>query len=69
MHVTIASAERSFSKLKLLKKYLRSVMSQERLNVLKTLWIEKVLVNKIDTDSIVMDFASRNFRRKFEGII
>jgi hypothetical protein len=30
--VTVASAERNFSKLKLLKKYLRSTMSQDRLN-------------------------------------
>jgi hypothetical protein len=39
--VTVASAERSFSKLKLLKNYLRSTMSQERLNGLATLCIEK----------------------------
>ena len=32
MSVTVASMERSFSKLKLLKSYLRSSMSQERLN-------------------------------------
>jgi hypothetical protein len=63
--VTVASAERSFSKLKLLKNYLRSVMSQERLNGLATLCIEKKLVDEIDIDSIVTDFASRNFRRKF----
>uniref|UniRef100_A0A7N0SZK7 HAT C-terminal dimerisation domain-containing protein n=1 Tax=Kalanchoe fedtschenkoi TaxID=63787 RepID=A0A7N0SZK7_KALFE len=39
--VTVASAERSFSKLKLLKTYLRSSMSQERLNDLAILSIEK----------------------------
>jgi hypothetical protein len=65
MPVTVASAERSFSKLKLLKNYLRSVMSQERLNGLATLCIEKKLVDEIDIDSIVSDFASRNWRRKF----
>jgi hypothetical protein len=39
--VTVASAERSFSKLKLLKNHLRSTMSQDRLNGLTTLCIEK----------------------------
>jgi hypothetical protein len=32
MSVTVASVKRSFSKLKLLKNYLKSTMSQERLN-------------------------------------
>jgi hypothetical protein len=35
--VPVASAQRSFSKLKLLKNYLRSTMSQERLNDLATM--------------------------------
>jgi len=35
--VTVASAERSFSKLKLLKTYMRSTMKQERLNGLRQL--------------------------------
>ena len=39
--VTIASAKRSFSKLKLIKFYLRSTMSQEKLNGLNILLIEK----------------------------
>ena len=39
--VTVASAERSFSKLKLIKFYLRSTMSQEKLNGLTILLIEK----------------------------
>ena len=41
MPVTVASTERSFSKLKLLKSYLRSSMSRERLNDLEILCIEK----------------------------
>jgi hypothetical protein len=63
MPVTVASAERSFSKLKLLKNYLRSVMSQERLNGLATLCIEKKLLDELDVDSIITDFASRSVRR------
>jgi hypothetical protein len=43
MLVTVALAERSFSKLKLLKNYLRSVMSQERLNGLVTMHREEVI--------------------------
>ncbi|XP_076881615.1 uncharacterized protein LOC143529786 [Bidens hawaiensis] len=38
--VTVASAERSFSKLKLLKTYMRSKMSQKRLNGLAMISIE-----------------------------
>ena len=63
--VTVASAERSFSKLKLLKNYLRSTMTQERLNGLAILCIEKKLLDEIDIDPIISDFASRNVRRKF----
>jgi len=61
--VTIASAERSFSKLKLLKNYLRSTMSQERLNGLAMCTIEKDILDTIDLDTVLDDFASRNARR------
>ncbi|XP_021747850.1 uncharacterized protein LOC110713704 [Chenopodium quinoa] len=64
MLVTVASAERSFSKLKLLKTYLRSSMSQERLNGLATLCIERTMLEHIDVETIINDFASRNARRK-----
>lgn len=64
MPVTVASAERSFSKLKLLKTYLRSTMLQERLNGLAILSIEKNMLENIDIDTIISDFASRNARRK-----
>jgi hypothetical protein len=65
MPVTVASAERSFSKLKLLKNYLRSKMSQERLNGLAILCIEKILLDEIDIDTIINDFASKHVRRNF----
>jgi hypothetical protein len=63
MPVSVASAERSFLKLKLLKNYLRSVISQERSNGLATLCIEKQLLDDIDIDSIITDFAARSVRR------
>ena len=64
MPVTVASTERSFSKLKLLKSYLRSSMSQKRLNDLEILCIEKNMLENIDVDTIINDFASRNARRQ-----
>ncbi|KAG2561280.1 hypothetical protein PVAP13_8KG150402 [Panicum virgatum] len=63
--VTVASAERTFSKLKPLKDYLRSTMSQERLNGLAILCIEKKLLDEINIDTMVTDFASKNVRRNF----
>ncbi|KAL7604442.1 hypothetical protein Lser_V15G20053 [Lactuca serriola] len=61
--VTVASAERSFSKLKLLKSYLRSTMTQERLNGLAILSIESQFLRSVDYDKIIDVFASKNARR------
>ena len=58
--VTVTSAERSFSKLKLLKSYLRSTMTQERLNDLAMIALESDILEKIDYKSIIEDFISRN---------
>lgn len=63
IHATVAFVERSFSKLKILKNYLRSTMSQERLNGLAILCIEKDMLEKIDLDTIINDFASKKARR------
>ena len=63
--VNVASAKRSFSKLKLLRNYLRSTMSQERLNGLTILCIEKKLLDEIDIDTIVIDFASKNITKNY----
>ena len=46
--LTVASAERSFSKLKLIKTYLKSTMSQERHDYLAIFFIENREANKID---------------------
>jgi hypothetical protein len=61
--VTVALAERSFSKLKLLKSYLRSTMTQERLNDLVMLALESGMLEKIDYESIIENFISRNTKR------
>ncbi|XP_021985078.2 zinc finger MYM-type protein 1 [Helianthus annuus] len=61
--VTVASAERSFSKLKLLKTYLRSSMSQERLNGLAMISIENDILETMDYEDLIESFASRNARR------
>jgi hypothetical protein len=46
--VTSATAERSFSKLKLIKSYLRSTMTNERLSGLALISIERGLAENID---------------------
>ncbi|XP_058783742.1 uncharacterized protein LOC131658470 [Vicia villosa] len=61
--VTVASAERSFSKLKLLKTYLRSTMSQERLNGLATIAVENDILETIKYEDLVDEFASKSVRR------
>ncbi|KAJ1254500.1 hypothetical protein BS78_K048800 [Paspalum vaginatum] len=61
--VTVASAERSFSKLKLLKSYLRSTMTQERLNALAIIALECGMLEKIDYEYIIEDFISKNTKR------
>ncbi|XP_076909113.1 uncharacterized protein LOC143566249 [Bidens hawaiensis] len=61
--VIVASAERSFSKLKLLKTYLRSSMSQERLNGLAIIAIENYVLETIDYKDLIDGFASKNAKR------
>ncbi|GFX22099.1 uncharacterized protein TNCV_3054551 [Trichonephila clavipes] len=51
--VTTASVERSFSKLKLIKTYLRSTMSQERLSALSVLSIETEIAASVSYDIIL----------------
>lgn len=61
--VTVASGERSFSILKIIKNYLRSTMTQGRLTGLATLSIEKELVENLDYEDLINDFAKAKARR------
>ncbi|GBN31780.1 hypothetical protein AVEN_169561-1 [Araneus ventricosus] len=54
--VTVATGERSFSKLKLIKTYLQSNTSQERLVGLATTSIE---MQNTDIENIMQDFADK----------
>ena len=58
--VTVASAERSFFKLKLLKSYMRSTMTQQRLNDLATIALESDVLEKIDYEGMIEDFILKN---------
>ena len=60
--VTVATAERSFSKLKMIKTHLRSSMGQERLGGLATLSIESIRARELNISEINEDFAERKAR-------
>ncbi|GFV87647.1 retrovirus-related Pol polyprotein from transposon TNT 1-94 [Trichonephila clavipes] len=66
--VSTASAERSFSKLKLIKTYLRSTMSQDRLSALSVLSIEAEIVASVSYDIILKKFKDKpeDLTRKYE---
>ncbi|XP_004209042.1 zinc finger MYM-type protein 1-like [Hydra vulgaris] len=61
--VTVATCERSFSKLKIIKNYLRSTMGQERLSCLAVVSIEHEMANALDFDDVISDFASKKARK------
>lgn len=64
MASTNCSAERSFSALKRLKNYLRASIGQEKLNSLAVLSIEASMVENIDFNDVIEEFAARKSRRK-----
>lgn len=61
--VTTASDERTFSKLKLIKNYLRSKMDDQRLNALIMLSCEKDITDSLDIDDLVHKWAKLKHRR------
>lgn len=61
--VTVADAECSFSKLKLIKNYLRSTIKQDRLTDLGTLAIESSFAHKVNFDNIIDHFGQQKVRK------
>lgn len=62
MMTTNCTGERSFSKLKWIKNSHRSTISQDRLNSLALLCIESELLNTIDFNDIIKQFADGKVR-------
>ena len=56
--VSIASCEKSCSKLKLIKSYLRSTMGESRLSALAILSIESDFVEMLSFEDIISEFVS-----------
>ena len=61
--VTVASVKRSFSKLKLIKSYLRLTTSQERLSGLDILSIENEMLAELECKKLISNFASQKARK------
>ena len=64
MPVTTATPERTFSVLKRVKTYLRSTMTQQRLNNAMLLHIHKEATDELDLVAVASSFAQSNDRRR-----
>ena len=62
--VSVASAERSFSRLKLIKNFLRSTMSNERLSALATISIEREAARSLNVEEVITDLSTCKTRNK-----
>ena len=62
--VTVASAERSFSKLKLIKTFNRTSMTDRRLSSLAMLSIENDCARSLDYDNVITEFANKKVRSR-----
>ena len=60
---TSATAERSFSALRKIKTFLRSSMTQERLNNLFLMYVHTARTEELDLASVANEFVSSNTRR------
>lgn len=61
--ISVATAERSFSSLRLIKSYLRSTMTEDRLNGLALLYVHRNI--DLDIESVINRFANKKRRLDF----
>ena len=62
--ISSAGAERSFSRLKLIKSYLRSTMNEDRLSSLALISIERHFAAEVEFNKVIDHFARMKPRRK-----
>ena len=67
--VTIATGERSFSKLKHIKNVLRNTMGQDRLNDLAILSIEYDLARKVDFNTVMIILRHKELVKGFSRFV
>lgn len=65
--ISVASGERLFSKLKIIKNYLRSTMVQHSLNNLSIIAIEHEILDNLDMKHIITEFSNMK-ARKFQFV-
>lgn len=61
--VTVATAERSFSKLKLIKNFLRNSIAQDRLTNIAILNVEQHRTSELNLQKVINDFANLKARK------
>lgn len=64
LSITVASGERSFSKLRIIKNYLRTTISQTRLSDLAILGIEYELSNSLNVSELIKKISELKVRNK-----
>ena len=63
---TSATCERSFSSLRLIKNYLRSTLSDEKLNACAVIGIHPIRAKNLDLDTFISAFVERHNNRSLQ---
>ena len=63
LSISVATGQRSFSKLKIFKNYLRSTMLQERLSNISIISIEHEILDNLDIHDLISKFALHKARK------